>query len=125
GRGGSASARAGSVRGRMGRGGRAFSMGVLLVVGIGCSPRTRPPAAASAVRSGPAAVAVLPFRVGGEMDQHAAFAERTDVPAVPDDIGDRIATPLGRGLARAGGSTGDAAPVVEATPPPWTARHRG
>ena len=109
----------------MGRRGRAFSMGVLLVVGIGCSPRTRPPAAASAVPSGPAAVAVLPFRVGGEMDQHAAFAERTDVPAVPDDIGDRIATLLGRDLTRAGVSTVDAATVIEATPPPGTARYDG
>src|SRR5262249_15140667 len=87
--------------------------------------RARPPAAASAVRSGPEAVAVLPFRVGGEMDQHAAFAERTDVPSVPDDIGERMATLLTRDLGNAGVSTVDAATVLQATPPPGTARYAG
>ena len=107
----------------MGWRGRAVSMGVLLVVGVGCSPRARPPAAASAVRSGPEAVAVLPFRVGGEMDQHATFSERTDVPSVPDDIGARIATLLSKDLARGGVSTVDAATVLDATPPPGAARY--
>src|SRR5262249_21821778 len=107
----------------MWRRGRAFSVGVLLVVGMGCSPRARPPAAASAVRSGPAAVAVLAVRVGREMDQHATFSERTDVPSVPDDIGARIATLLSKDLARGGVSTVDAATVLDATPPPGAARY--
>jgi hypothetical protein len=109
----------------MGRRGWAFSIGVVMVVATGCSPRARPPAAASTVRSGPATVAVLPFRVGGEIDQHAAFAERGDVPSVPDDIGDRIATLLSRDLARNGVSTVDPATVVRATPPPGAARYDG
>lgn len=107
----------------MGRRGRVFLMGVLLVAGAGCSPRARPPAAAPAVLSGPATVAVLPFRVGGEMDQHAAFAVRTDVPSVPDDIGERIAALLTGNLRRAGVSTVDAGTVLDATPPPGTARY--
>jgi hypothetical protein len=59
------------------------------------------------------------------MDQHAAFAERTDVPSVPDDIGERMATLLTRGLGNAGVSTVDAATVLQATPPPGTARYDG
>jgi hypothetical protein len=57
------------------------------------------------------------------MDQHAAFSERTDVPAVPDDIGARIATLLTGDLGRNGISTVDAATVLDATPPPGRARY--
>jgi hypothetical protein len=107
----------------MGRSGRAFALVVLVALAMSCTPRTRPRPTSPA--SGPRAVAVLPFRVGGEIDRDATFAERTDLPSVPDDVGDRIATRLSRDLGRDGVSTVDPVAVVRATPPAGAARYDG
>jgi hypothetical protein len=105
----------------MGWSGRAFWLMLLTALATSCTPRTRPRPVAFA--SGPRAVAVLPFRVGGEIGRDAAFAERTDLPSVPDDVGDRIATRLSGDLGRDGVSTVDPAAVARATPPAGAARY--
>jgi hypothetical protein len=106
----------------MGRRGGAFMVGLPLVLAASCTPHRHQPAAAPVVRSGPATVAVLPFRMGGEIDHTTTFAERTDVPPVPD-VGARMASLLSTDLARSGISTVDPAVVLDATPPPGAARY--
>jgi hypothetical protein len=92
-----------------------------LVVMASCAPRGRGPVAGPAV--GPAAVAVLPFRVGGELDPSTSFATRSDLPPVPDDVGERMAVMLSRALAQNGVATVDPAEVMRATPPAGAARY--
>jgi len=98
-------------------------LSMLAALGLACASRSRtsavPPRSASAV----GAVAVIPFRVGGELDPAASFAERRDVPTVPEDGGDQIAVTLGRQLARRGVVVSDSAAVRQATPPPGTSRY--
>jgi hypothetical protein len=106
----------------MRRGGRVL-LGVAVLLAAGCALRARAPVTAPAARSGASAVAVLPFRVGGEIDRNAAFASRQDLPPVPDDMGERMATLLSAGLGRAGIATVDPAVVLGATPPPGAARY--
>jgi hypothetical protein len=86
-----------------------------------CAPNGRTPVVAPAV--GPAVVAVLPFRVGGEVDSNGAFTERSDLPPVPDDVGEQMAATLSRAFAQNGVATVDPAQVMRATPPPGAARY--
>ena len=102
--------------------GRAVTLGLSVVLAVSCTPRQRSPAAAPPVRGGPTAVAVLPFRMGGEIDPTTTFAERADMPSVPD-VGARMATLLSAALARNGISTVDPSVVLQATPPPGAARY--
>src|SRR5262245_3437238 len=111
------------VGGAMGWGGRGLVTGMLVLAAASCTPRPRAPAVAPASSSAPATVAVLPFRVGGELDRDAAFAERHDMPPVPDDVGERIAATLGRDLQRGGVGTVDPVVALRATPPPGAARY--
>src|SRR5262249_60259331 len=92
-------------------------------LGRGCAPRSRGPAVPPHVASAVGAVAVMPFRVGGELDPAASFAGRRDVPPVPEDVGDHIAVTLGRQLALDGVTVSDSAVVQQATPPPGTSRY--
>lgn len=108
----------------MRRRGWAFTVGLSVVLAASCTPRQRSPAAAPPVRGGPAAVAVLPFRVGGEIDPTTTFAARADMPSVPD-VGERMATLLSAALARNGISTVDPSVVLQATPPAGAARYDG
>lgn len=103
------------------RRGRGFCA-VLVIVATSCGPRERAPVAMPGP-AGPATVAVLPFRVGGQLDPNAAFTEGRDLPPVPDDIGERIAVRLSQALARNGVATIDPARVLAATPPPGAARY--
>jgi hypothetical protein len=96
---------------------------VLVLVAAGCAPRERAPVVTPMPATGPTAVAVLPFRVGGELDPNAAFAARSDLPPVPDDVGERSAATLSQALARNGVATVDPARVLAATPPPGAARY--
>jgi len=109
----------------MGWRGWAFSLGVAVVVAAGCTQRQRTPVVTPAASSGPLAVAVLPFRLGGEIDRNATFSEREQLPSVPDDVGERMAVILNAGLSRAGVSTVDPGVVLQATPPPGAARYDG
>jgi hypothetical protein len=106
----------------MRRCGGAFTLGLCVALAASCTPRRHQPPATPAVRSGPATVAVLPFRMGGEIDHTTTFAERADQPPVPD-VGARMATQLSADLARSGISTVDPAVVQEATPAPGAARY--
>ncbi len=90
---------------------------VVVLVAAGCAPRERAAVVTPVPATGPTAVAVLPFRVGGELDPNAAFAARRDLPPVPDDVGERSATTLSQALARNGVATIDPARVLAATPP--------
>jgi hypothetical protein len=96
---------------------------MLATFGLACASRSRPPALPPRVASAVGAVAVIPFRVGGELDPAAAFAERRDVPPVPEDVGDQIAVTLGRQLARRGVTVADSAAVQRATPAPGTSQY--
>ena len=98
-------------------------LSTLVALGLACAPRSRTPAVPPRVASAIGAVAVIPFRIGGELDPTASFAERRDVPAVPEDVGDHIAVTLGRQLARDGVTVSDSAAVQQATPPPGTSRY--
>src|SRR4029077_20993129 len=112
------------IGGDMRRRGRAFMLGLSVVLAASCTPRQRSPAAAPPVRRVSTAVAVLPFRMGGEIDPTTTFAARADMPPVPD-VGERIATQLSAALARNGISTVDPSVVLQATPPPGAARYDG
>src|SRR5262249_24917419 len=96
---------------------------MLAALGLGCAPRSRAPAVPPHVARAVGAVAVMPFRVGGELDPAASFAARRDVPAVPEDVGDHIAVTLGRQLALDGVTVSDSAAVQQAPPPPGTSRY--
>src|SRR5262245_59725658 len=86
-----------------------------------CAPKGRAPVVAPA--TGPPVVAVLPFRVGGQLGPDAVFAPRGDQPPVPDDVGEQLAETLSRALARNGVATLDPSHVMHATPPPGAARY--
>jgi hypothetical protein len=88
-----------------------------------CEPRSRAPAITPRVATAIGPVAVMPFRVGGELDSTAAFAERRDVPSVPEDVGEHIAVTLSRQLERNGVSVIDPAIVQRATPPAGAGRY--
>src|SRR5215468_11253621 len=96
---------------------RLVVLSMLAALGLGCTPRSRTPAVSPQVASAVGAVAVMPFRVGGELDPSASFAERRDVPRVPEDVGDQIAVTLGRQLVLNGVTVSDSAAVLQATPP--------
>jgi hypothetical protein len=96
---------------------------MLAALGLACASRSRPPELPPRVASAVGAVAVIPFRVGGELDPAAAFAERRDVPPLPEDVGDQIAVTLGRQLARRGVTVSDSAAVQRATPAPGTSQY--
>jgi hypothetical protein len=98
-----------------------FSM--LAALGLACAFRSRPPAVSPRVARAAGTVAVMPFRVGGELDPSASFATRRDVPPVPEDVGDQIAVTLGRQLALNGVTVADSAAVQQATPPPGASRY--
>jgi len=102
---------------------RLVVLSMLAALGLACTPRSRTPAVPPRVASAVGAVAVIPFRVGGELDPAGSFAERRDVPPVPDDVGDHIAMTLGQQLARDGVTVSDSAAVQQATPPPGTSRY--
>jgi hypothetical protein len=96
---------------------------MLAAFGLACACRSGPPVLPPRVASAVGAVAVIPFRVGGELDPAAAFAERRDVPPVPEDVGDQIAVTLGRQLARRGVTVSDSAAVQRGTPAPGTSQY--
>jgi len=68
-------------------------------------------------------VAVLPFRVGGQLGADGAFTARGDLPPVPDDVGEQMAVTLSQALARNGVATIDPSHVMHATPPPGASRY--
>ena len=102
---------------------RLVVLSMLAALGVGCMPRSRTPAVPPQVAGAVGPVAVMPFRVGGELDPTASFAARRDVPPVPEDIGDHIAVTLARQLALNGITVSDSAAVQQATPPPGTSRY--
>jgi hypothetical protein len=105
----------------MGGHGRRLCAAVSLAMLAGCAPRSQVPVVAPA--TGPPAVAVLPFRTGGQLGADAAFTARGDLPPVPDDIGEQMAETLSGALARNGVATVDPSHVMRATPPPGAARY--
>lgn len=98
-------------------------LSMLAALGLACTSRSRTPEVPPQVASAVGAVAVMPFRVGGDLDAAASFAQRRDVPPVPEDVGDQIAVTLGRQLAFNGVTVSDSAAVQQATPPPGTSRY--
>ena len=102
---------------------RLVVLSMLAALGVGCMPRSRTPAVRPQVAGAVGPVAVMPFRVGGELDPTASFAERRDVPPVPEDVGDHIAVTLGRQLALNGLTVSDSTAVQRATPPPGASRY--
>ena len=94
---------------------------VILVMLASCAPRSQMPVVAPT--GGPPVVAVLPFRVGGQLGADAAFTRRGDLPPVPDDVGEQMAESLSHVLARNGVATLDPSHVMHATPPPGAARY--
>jgi ABC-type amino acid transport substrate-binding protein len=88
-----------------------------------CGARSRAPVVTPRTAAAIGPVAVMPFRVGGELDPAAAFAARRDVPPVPEDVGEHIAVTLSRQLERNGVSVVDPAVVQQATPPAGAARY--
>ena len=98
-------------------------LSMLAAFGLACASRSRTPAIPPQVPSAVGPVAVMPFRVGGELDPTASFAARRDVPPVPEDIGDHIAVTLARQLALNGITVSDSTVVQQATPPPGTSRY--
>ncbi len=105
----------------MGRCGRSLGAAALVVV-VSCSPRGPAPLATPPV-TGRSTVAVLPFRVSGELDPGDTFRIRSDLPPVPDGIGDRMAETLSLALARNGVEAIAPSVVLGATPPPGAARY--
>jgi hypothetical protein len=89
---------------------------VVVVLLASCSPRSQVPVVAPA--SDPPVVAVLPFRVGGQLGADATFTARGDLPPVPDDVGEQMAVTLSQALTRNGVATLDPSHVMHATPPP-------
>jgi hypothetical protein len=102
---------------------RLIVLSMLAALGLACTPRSRTPAVPPQAPSAVGPVAVMPFRVGGELDPTASFSERRDVPQVPEDVGDHIAVTLARQLALNGIAVSDSAAVQQATPPPGTSRY--
>ena len=103
---------------------RAVLVPVLAVLAVtACAPRARTPVGPPGTASTIGAVAVMPFRVGGELDPAASFAERRDDPPVPENMGEHIAVTLSQALARNGVSVSDSALVQQATPPPGASRY--
>jgi hypothetical protein len=102
---------------------RLVILSMLAALGLACAPRSGTPVVPPRVASAVGPVAVMPFRVGGELDPVAPFAERRDVPPVPEDVGDHITVTLGRQLALNGIMVSDSAAVQQATPPPGTSRY--
>jgi hypothetical protein len=98
---------------------------VLLLGLAGCAGPRAPVPVAAPPPAGPAMVAVLPFRVGGELGPDSAFAVRRDLPPVPEDVGLRMADALGQALARNGVAVVGSAEVLRATPPDGAARYDG
>lgn len=108
-------------------------VGLMVVVAMlaGCqrsAPRARsatapaaPQATADAPMQGAAAVAVLPFRIGGSLDAGAAYTERAAVADAAPDLGEQVAADLGAQLAKRGVAVVEAARVARATPPPGAA----
>jgi len=105
----------------MGRYRRSLRAAAVMVLLASCSPRSRVPVVAPA--SGPPIVAVLPFRVGGQLGADATFTTRADLPPVPDDVGEQMAVMLSQVLARNGVATVDPSHVMHATPPPGASRY--
>ncbi len=103
---------------------RAVLVPVLAVLAVtACAPRARTPVVTPGVATAIGAIAVIPFRVGGELDPTANFAERRDDPPVPDDMGEHIAVTLSQDLARNGVSIIDPALVQQAAPPAGASRY--
>src|SRR5262245_57420068 len=94
---------------------------VILVMLASCAPRSQVPVVAPA--SGPPLVAVLPFRVGGQLGPDAAFTARGDLPPVPDDGVEQMGLSVSRALARNGVATVARSHVMHAPPPPGAARY--
>jgi hypothetical protein len=105
----------------MGGHGRRLRAAVSLAMLASCAPRSHVPVVAPA--TGRPAVAVLPFRTGGQLGADAAFTARGDLPPVPDDIGEQMAETLSGALARNGVATVGPSHVMRATPPPGAARY--
>src|SRR5262249_60656080 len=55
-----------------------------------CAPRARTPPVSPRVASAIGAVAVIPFRVGGELDPTASFSQQRDDPPGPDNFARQI-----------------------------------
>jgi hypothetical protein len=94
-----------------------------LLAAASCAGQRKPLPVVALHTSGPAMVAVLPFRVGGELDPNIAFAERRDLPPVPEDVGVRMAEALGQALTRNGVTVVRPSEVLHATPPAGAARY--
>jgi hypothetical protein len=105
----------------MGGHGRTLCITASLAMLTSCPPRSQVPVVAPA--TGPPAVAVLPFRAGGQLGADAAFTARGDLPPVPDDVGEQMAETLSRALAGNGVATVDPSHVMHATPPPGASRY--
>jgi len=88
-----------------------------------CAPRARTPPVSPRVANAIGAVAVIPFRVGGELDPTASFSEQRDDPPVPENVGEQIAVTLSQALTRNGLSVVDPARVQQATPPAGASRY--
>ncbi|HEV7733732.1 MAG TPA: hypothetical protein VGR62_16305 [Candidatus Binatia bacterium] len=95
----------------------------LLALVASCAPKPQASAQrAAAPVPGIGAVAVVPFRVGGELNPDAAFTEKADATSgVPDDLGDQAAAVLADRLTVAGITVADANAVRRATPVGGTA----
>lgn len=80
-------------------------------------PKAAPPRPAAGT-AGTVPVAVLPFRVGGQLDPNAAFSESPAGGGEPiaEDLGDQAATVLAQGMGQAGVTVVDMNTVRRATP---------
>jgi hypothetical protein len=94
---------------------RVTAVACLLAALTGCTrergPKPGPPVA------GRALVAVLPFRTGGVLDEHAAFAPGADPGAVFEDAGPQAARSLAVRLIGVGVPVASADRVLAVTPP--------
>ncbi len=100
---------------------RAHVLLVLMpLLGIVACAKPEPKVAAPrpvAGATGTAAVAVLPFRVGGQLDPNAAFsASPRESDAIAEDLGDQAAATLAARMAQAGATVVDMSTVRRATP---------
>ena len=94
---------------------RVTAVACLLAAFASCTrdrgPKPAPPVA------GRILVAVLPFRTGGGLDDHAAFAPGGNPAAVPEDAGVQAARSLGVRLIGVGVPVAGADRVLALTPP--------
>jgi hypothetical protein len=90
------------------------------LLGVVACAKPEPKVAAprpAAGTTGTAAVAILPFRVGGQLDSNAAFsASPPDSAAIAEDLGDQAAGTLAARMTQAGATVVDMGTVRRAAP---------